>query len=107
GTKKDGCWVWTTYRQFGEQVDRFRGGLAQLGVKRGDRVAIVSDNRVEWAVAAFACYGLGAAFVPMYQAQNPKEWEFIVRDCETSLLIVANDSILAKASCRERCRSRW
>ena len=96
GTKKDGRWTWTTYREFGSLVDRFRSGLASLGVQRGDNVAIIANNRVEWAVAAYACYGLGAAFVPMYEAQHPKEWEFIVRDCEAKVLIVATESILAK-----------
>jgi long-chain acyl-CoA synthetase len=96
GTKRDGRWTWTTYAEFGSMVDRLRGGLASLGVVRGDCVAIVADNRVEWAVAAYACYGLGAAYVPMYEAQNPKEWEFIVRDCEAKVLIVAGPSVLAK-----------
>jgi long-chain acyl-CoA synthetase len=97
GTKKDGRWTWTTYAEFGLLVDRFRAGLASLGVQRGDCVAIVSDNRVEWAVAAYACYGLGAAFVPMYEAQSPKEWEFILRDCEAKTLLVASDAVLSKA----------
>ncbi len=97
GTKKDGRWTWMTYAEFGVQVDRFRAGLASLGVQRGDCVAIVADNRVEWAVAAYACYGLGAAYVPMYEAQHPKEWEFIVRDCEAKVLIVASAAILSKA----------
>lgn len=97
GTKKNGRWSWTTYRQFGEMVANFRGGLAKLGIRRGDVVACVSNNRVEWAVACYACYGLGAAFVPMYEAQNPKEWDFIVRDCEAKLLLVANEGCLAKA----------
>jgi long-chain acyl-CoA synthetase len=97
GTKTDGRWVWTTYAEFGSLVDRFRAGLASLGVQRGDNVAIVANNRVEWAVAAYACYGLGAGFVPMYEAQHPKEWEFIVRDCEAKILIVASDAVLAKA----------
>ena len=97
GTKKDGRWTWTTYAEFGSMVDRFRGGLASLGVQRGDCVAIVADNRVEWAVAAYACYGLGAAYVPMYEAQHPKEWDFIVRDCEAKVLIVASDALRAKA----------
>src|SRR5580704_15954695 len=97
GTRKSGGWTWTTYAEFGQLVDRFRGGLASLGVQRDDRVAIVSDNRVEWAVAAYASYGLGAAYVPMYEAQNPKEWEFIVRDSEAKVLVVASDAICAKA----------
>jgi long-chain acyl-CoA synthetase len=97
GTKRDGKWEWLRYAEFGSMVERFRGGLASLGVQRGDNVAIIANNRVEWAVAAYACYGLGAAFVPMYEAQHPKEWEFIVRDCEAKLLIVAGKEILAKA----------
>src|SRR5580704_14640819 len=97
GTKTGGRWVWTTYAEFGQQVDKLRGGLAKLGVGRGDAVAIVANNRVEWAVAAYACFGLGASFVPMYEAQHPKEWEFIVRDCEAKVLLVASESILTKA----------
>jgi long-chain acyl-CoA synthetase len=97
GTKKSGRWVWTTYGEFGSLVARFRAGLVSMGVAPGDRVAIVSNNRLEWAVAAFACYGLGAPFVPMYEAQNPREWDFIVRDCEAKTLIFANDSVFAKA----------
>ena len=85
-------WRGRRTREFGSLVERFRGGLASLGVKRGDAVAIVANNRVEWAVAAYACYGLGAAFVPMYEAQHPKEWEFIVRDCEAKVLIVASEA---------------
>jgi long-chain acyl-CoA synthetase len=97
GTKKAGRWSWTSYAEFGAMVERLRGGIASLGVQRGDTVAIVSNNRVEWAVSAYACYGLGASFVPMYEAQSPKEWEFIVRDCDAKVLIVANDAALGKA----------
>jgi long-chain acyl-CoA synthetase len=96
GTKKGGQWVWTTYAQFGKQVDDFRGGLASLGIKRGDNVAIVSNNRVEWAVAAYACYGLGAALVPMYEAQLPKEWAFIINDCGAVAMIASTADILKK-----------
>jgi long-chain acyl-CoA synthetase len=97
GTKKGGRWVWITYAEFGALVEGFRAGLASRGIERGDRVAIVSNNRVAWAVAAYASYGLGAAIVPMYEAQSPKEWEFVVRDCEAKILIVPNEPVLAKA----------
>ena len=77
GVKSGTAWTWLTYDEFGQLVDAFRGGLASLGVGRGDVVAIIADNRVEWAVACYATYGLGAAYVPMYQAQLEKEWHFI------------------------------
>ena len=96
GTKRGGRWEWTSYAEFGKKVDAFRGGLASLGIGKGDAVAMIANNRVEWAVAAYATYGLGAMFVPMYEAQQPKEWEFILKDCEAKLLVVANEAILEK-----------
>ncbi len=97
GTKRQGEWVWTTYLEFGKEVDACRAGLARLGVQRGDRVTIVSNNRVEWAALAYACYGLGAAFVPMYEAQLAKEWEFIAKDCQAKIFVAATDAICEKA----------
>ena len=54
GTKRDRIYEWTTYEQFAEKVDDFRGGLASLGVSSGDKVAIISKNTEEWAVSAYA-----------------------------------------------------
>src|SRR5262245_40453057 len=99
GTKKGDTWVWTTYAEVGKAVDQLRGGLASLGIQRGDRVAIISNNRIEWAVAAYACYGLGAALVPMYEAQLAKEWAFIIHDCEAVAVIAATGEIYEK--CKE------
>src|SRR5580693_4279926 len=96
GSKKNGRWVWTTYREFGREVEKLRGGLSTLGVGRGDHIAVIANNRVEWAVGAYASYGVGAAWVPMYEQQLDKEWEFILRDCEAKILFVANNAILEK-----------
>jgi long-chain acyl-CoA synthetase len=96
GTKRAGRWEWMTYLEFGKQTDALRAGLAGLGLKSGDRVAIIANNRPEWATAAYACFGLGVAFVPMYEAQLAKDWEFIVKDCDAKALIVATDAICEK-----------
>jgi long-chain acyl-CoA synthetase len=93
GIKEGTGWTWITYARFHELVDAFRGGLASLGIGRGDRVAIIADNRVEWAVACYATYGLGASFVPMYQAQLAKEWLFIIEDCAAKAAIGATNAI--------------
>lgn len=92
----DGTWEWMTYREFGEAIDMARGGLQSLGVQSGDRVAIISDNRVEWAVGAYATYGLGAAWVPMYEAQTQKDWKFILNDSGAKVLFAATDGIRAQ-----------
>ncbi len=96
GTKDSDGWSWMTYHDFGEQVDFARAGLAGLGLEQGDRVAVISDNRIEWAVGAYATYGLGAAWVPMYEAQLSKEWEFIIGDSGAKIAVVANDGIRAQ-----------
>ena len=96
GTKQAGHWKWMTYREFGKKTDAFRAGLAGLGLTRGDTVAIIANNRPEWAIAAYACFGLGVAFVPMYEAQSSKDWDFIVKDSAAKALIVATDAICEK-----------
>ena len=62
----------------------------------GDRVAVISDNRIEWAVGAYATYGLGAAWVPMYEAQLAKEWKFILGNSGAKVAIVGDDGIRAQ-----------
>ncbi len=93
GIKHEGAWKWVTYSEFARQVDELRGGLASLAIAPGDRVAIIADNRIEWAAACYATYGLSASYVPMYESQLPKEWEFILNDCEAKLVFVANHEI--------------
>jgi long-chain acyl-CoA synthetase len=84
GTKSGGVWRWITYAQFKTEVDALRAALAALGVKAGDRVAMIAGNRVEWAAAAYATFGLSATFVPMYEAQPLEDWSFILHDCAAS-----------------------
>lgn len=72
GTKrgdKESPFEWLTYKDFGKQVDQCRAALAGLGIARGDSVGIISNNREEWAVCAYATYSLGGVFVPMYEEQ--------------------------------------
>ncbi len=96
GVKKSGAYHWITYGEIAKQVEEFRGGLAALGVGRGDRVAIICNNSPEWAVGAYATYGLGAQYVPMYEAQLVKEWEYILKDSGAKVLLVANAEIEGK-----------
>ena len=96
GTKGNGAWQWITYAQFKLEVDALRAGLASLGIGQGDRVALIAGNRVEWAAAAYATFGLGATFVPMYEAQPLKDWAFILKDCEAKILLASNAEVLAQ-----------
>ncbi|HAR98611.1 MAG TPA: long-chain fatty acid--CoA ligase [Syntrophus sp. (in: bacteria)] len=97
GTKNaSGVYEWVTYGRFAERVDHVRGGLAKLGVGRDDAVGIIANNRLEWAIAAFASYGLCARFVPMYENELQKTWHYIVTDSTIKVLFVSKPEILEK-----------
>ena len=96
GTKADGAWHWITYAQFKLEVDALRAGLAALGVGAGDRVAMIAGNRVEWAAAAYATFGLCATFVPMYEAQPLEDWAFILADCEAKVVLGSSLQVVEK-----------
>lgn len=103
GEKQASGWVWKTYGEVAEHVQAFRAALAALGVGRGDRVALISDNRLEWAVTVHATLGLGAAYVPMYESQTRDDWTFILRDSGAKVVFGAKREIVkaldeAKAS---------
>ncbi|MBW1880785.1 MAG: long-chain fatty acid--CoA ligase, partial [Deltaproteobacteria bacterium] len=70
----------------------------QLGVGRGDTVAFISNNSVEWAVACYATYGLGARFVPMYEAELLRIWKYILADSGTKVLFASQPEILEQVA---------
>ena len=96
GTKSGSEWHWITYAQFKLEVDALRSGLAALGIGAGDRVALIAGNRMEWAAAAYATFGLCATFVPMYEAQPVEDWAFILKDCEAKLVLGSTAEVLTK-----------
>lgn len=94
GTKNvQGTYEWVTYEEVGRRVDNLRGGLAQLGVGKDDAVGIIANNRTEWAIAAFATYGLGARFIPMYEAELESTWRYIIEDSFIKVLLVSKPEI--------------
>jgi long-chain acyl-CoA synthetase len=104
--KRGGTWVALTYQDFARQVAEVRAALAGLGVKPGDRVGIIAANRSEWAVVAYAVYGLCAALVPMYETQRPRDWTFICRDAGVSVLFVATEAIRAAFAAQQAVAER-
>jgi long-chain acyl-CoA synthetase len=71
-------------------------GLRDLGVGPGDRVAILSENRPEWAVADYACLALRAADVPIYPTLTAKQVAYILRDSGATTLFVSTKQQLGK-----------
>ena len=98
GEKRGGSWRWMTYREFDGKVARFRGALRSLGVGPGDWVAVISNNRSEWAVGGYACFTSGVVYVPMYEMQLEKDWRYILRDSEARVCLVASSAIHDKVT---------
>jgi len=94
--KADGTYHFLTYRQMGERIDNLRGGLAQLGVEKNDTVGVIVKNSIEWAIAAFAAYGRGAKFVPMYEKEREQVWQYIIKDSGLKVLFVVDNTIYDK-----------
>lgn len=80
GIRESDAFRWLSYAHVRERVARMRRLLRSLGIGPNDRVALIADNSVEWAVICYATLGCGAVLVPMYTAQHAADWEHILRD---------------------------
>ncbi|WP_319404866.1 long-chain fatty acid--CoA ligase [uncultured Desulfosarcina sp.] len=87
---------WVTYDQVAQRIANLRGGLAHLGIQKGDAVGIIANNRVAWAAACYATYSLAGRYVPMYEAELEKTWRYIIEDAAVRVLFVSKPEILAK-----------
>jgi long-chain acyl-CoA synthetase len=102
-SKRAGRWVDIGYRDMAERVQDLSIGLQELGVRRGDRVAILSENRPEWAIADYACLAARCTDVPIYPTLPARQAEYILRDSGAVAVLVSSAAQLEKvARVRER-----
>lgn len=103
--KVDGKYVGITYDQMREETESFACGLTHLGIKKDDKVAIMSENRPEWVYSDFAILGLGAIDVPLYPSLTADSVEFILNNSESKGIIVSNKFQLNKLlKVRNKCK---
>jgi long-chain acyl-CoA synthetase len=94
--RREGRWVELSYRALADQVQDLSLGLLDLGVRPGDRVAILSENRPEWAVADYACLAACCTDVPIYPTLPAKQAEYILRDSGAVAVLVSTEAQLEK-----------
>jgi long-chain acyl-CoA synthetase len=82
-SKVGGGWVGITHRETLDRVQAIALGLRELGIGAGDRVAIISENRPEWALSDYACLVARATDVPIYPTLTAKQTEYILNDSES------------------------
>jgi long-chain acyl-CoA synthetase len=91
-----GAWRPLSHRELEERVRRIALALPVLGLERGDRIAILSENRPEWALADFATLCFGGLDVPIYATLPPDQIGFILRDSGARAIFVSTAEQLAK-----------
>ncbi len=93
-------------RTLEERVRRVALGLRELGVQSGDRVAILSENRPEWAIADYACVTSALTDVPLYPNLTPEQAAYIIRDSGSVSIFVSDEAQAQRiASVRAACPS--
>jgi long-chain acyl-CoA synthetase len=86
-----------TYTELGRRVYAFARALHELGVRKGDRVAILAENCPEWAITDWATLCLGAITVPIYPTLTAPQVGEILRDSEPKVLVVSDKKQRRKA----------
>lgn len=92
--KSGGAWAAVSATEMLDRARHIAAGLHSLGVRKGDRVAILSDSRLEWVLADQGCVLLGAVAVPIYPTLTDSQVAYIVNDCAARAIFVANEEKL-------------
>ncbi|NRF66533.1 acyl-CoA ligase (AMP-forming), exosortase A system-associated [Aquincola sp. S2] len=82
------------YGTLATRIEAFASGLLQLGLERGERVAIYLEKRFETVIASFGAPAAGCVFVPVNPLLKPEQVAFILRDCDVRLLLTSPDRLM-------------
>lgn len=91
--KKGKVWQEITWSQYAEMLEQIASAMIELGLKPGDRVALFSTTRYEWALIDSAALSMGIVIVPLYHTMTGEELEFILNNSESRMLIAENPSL--------------
>ena len=87
----DGVWNTVTSLEFADQVAALAAGLVAAGIAPGDRIALMSGTRYEWALCDFAIWSVGAVTVPIYETSSAVQVAWILRDSGAAAAFVENE----------------
>ncbi|MCP4504063.1 MAG: long-chain fatty acid--CoA ligase [Deltaproteobacteria bacterium] len=94
--KAEGTWRDVTWNEIDEVQQKASAALAKLGIKPKERVAIIANTRLEWAMADLAILGAGCVTIPVYQSNLPREVTYILDDSNSVAVFAEDDSQLEK-----------
>ena len=96
--KQNGVWNKYSTEKFVANVNSVSQGLITLGIKKDDKVAIMSANRPEWNICDFGIMQIGATQVPMYPTLAENDIKFILRDAEVKIVFVSDPALYEKVN---------
>ena len=94
--KKDNQWISVSDDELVEKSFKLAKFLYELGYRKGDRIGILSENRIEWIISDFACSFLGLITVPVFPILTPEQLKYIYNNCEAKGIFVSNQFQLNK-----------
>ncbi len=95
--KIGGTWQKYSSKDYATIADQLSTGLLKLGIKKDDKVAIVSPNRPEWNFVDIALQQIGAVSVPVYPTNTVENYNFIFRDADVKLIFAADQELYDKS----------
>ena len=94
--KKKNIWISNNFLEIKKKIEKIKVYFINNGIKKGDRVFLLSNNRVEWVEFDLAIMSLGAITVPSFVTNNQSDNAFILNDCKPRFLVLENESIYKK-----------
>ena len=96
-TKYGNEWVKTSTQEYIDKANAFSRGLLRLGVKKNDRIAVISsNNRTEWHICDIGILQTGAQNVPVYPTISEEDFEYILNHSEATYCIVSDEDLYQK-----------
>jgi long-chain acyl-CoA synthetase len=94
--KEHGIWKRTTWKEYGNRVQKTAAGLLSLGLGPGDRVAILGENRPEWLICHLASMSIGCVTCGVYSTSAPEQVAYVVGHSESKVLFADNEEQVDK-----------
>ena len=95
-SKEDNQWKTYSTKEYLDRANLISKGLLKLGIKPGDKIAMISNNRPEWNIMDIGILQIGAIDVPVYPTITEKDYKFIFNDAQVKLCIVSDKELLNK-----------
>ena len=96
--KKNGQWVYYSTKSYQEHANILSNALIELGIEKGDKVAMILTNRPEWNMLDMAISQVGAITVPVYPTISEDDYRYILSDCDAKMVIIDGASVMNKVT---------